>query len=414
MALWVAFAIMSAAVLAALLHPLLRSRAPGAGSGPAPGAAGAPGETAHADSGETAVYRDQLSELDADAQRGLIAPDEAQAARAEVARRLIAAEAARAAAASATATAAGPSHAATALPHRFASILALGVPLAALLVYLAVGSPTVPGQPLAARQDPAKGPAPVKTSDDIGRLIAAVEARLRAHPEDGQGWDVIAPIYLRQGRYTEAADAFGRALRLLGENTKRLAGFAEASVLASDGIVTEEARKAYETLTRLAPERIEPRFWLTLAKEQDGQLQEALAGYEKMLADGPPDATWRPLVVERVRLVNERLGRKLPPAPAPVTAPPAGPTGADIAAIERLPPAERLKMIEGMVEGLAAKLARNGRDLDGWQRLIRAYTVLGRKQDAVAALGTARGHFAGEPQSLATLGALARTLGLES
>lgn len=71
-------------------------------------------------------------------------------------------------------------------------------------------------------------------------------------------------------------------------------------------------------------------------------------------------------------------------------------------------------MIEGMVSGLAARLEKDGRDLAGWQRLIRAYTVLGRKGEAVAALGRARKSFEGDAPTLAVLAELAKELGLDS
>src|SRR5207247_718880 len=99
-------------------------------------------------------------------------------------------------------------------------------------------------------------------------LVAKVEARLREHPEDSEGWDVIAPVYLRLGRFHDAAGAFDRASRLKGESVKRLAGFAEASVLGADGVVTEEARLACEKILALEPGRADVRFWLALAKEQ--------------------------------------------------------------------------------------------------------------------------------------------------
>jgi cytochrome c-type biogenesis protein CcmH len=75
-------------------------------------------------------------------------------------------------------------------------------------------------------------------------------------------------------------------------------------------------------------------------------------------------------------------------------------------------PADRQAMIEDMVSGLAARLEKDGRDLAGWQRLIRALSVLGRKDDAVAALDRARKSLAGEPASLTALADLARSLGL--
>ena len=71
-------------------------------------------------------------------------------------------------------------------------------------------------------------------------------------------------------------------------------------------------------------------------------------------------------------------------------------------------------MVVGMVEGLAQRLKRDGRDLAGWQRLLQAYTVLGRRDDARAALAEARRNFEGDARALSDLSGLAAKLGLGS
>lgn len=380
MALWMAFAVLTAAVLAALLHPLLRpsSRA---------------SATAAAD---LAVYRDQLSELEAERGRGLIPDTEADAARTEIARRVLAS------ADRVTAEEASPSTAQDARTRTVGLGLAMSLPLAALALYLLVGSPSMPDYPFAARTSPA-----VDTAE-LPQLIARVEARLRAHLDDGEGWDVIAPVYLKQARYSEAVDAYTRAIALLGESPRRLAGLAEASIMRHDGLITETARISYEKLAKLEPTRPEPRFWLAVAQEQDGRLAEAIAAYDALLREAPADASWRAAVIERRDAARARLASR------PAAATERGPTADDIAAAERMTPETRTEFINQMVAGLAERLRQDGADLAGWQRLIRAYMVLGRDSDAVAALADARRAFANEPSSLAQLDALAKSLKIES
>ncbi|MGE0701610.1 MAG: c-type cytochrome biogenesis protein CcmI [Hyphomicrobiaceae bacterium] len=392
MLLWVIFALMTAAVVATLLHPLLRrpiAVAPGA-------------------DGVTAVYRDQLAEIEAEAGRGLIGPEEAEAARREIARRLIA-HAPEAVPAPSAPVAGSASSGRLAL----AVLLGACMPAVALGLYLLSGSPGLPSQPLAAR----KATPPVDAQ--MAKLISAVEARLAEHPEDGRGWDVIAPVYLRLARYNQAADAYRRAVRLVGETPRRLAGLAESLMLESGGRIGDEARSVLARLLVLEPDHVQARFWLTFAKEQDGNLAEAASEYAKLLAGAPADAPWRPMLEERLQAVRAALGGQTASGPGPSAAAKPntetivpGPGADDIAAAERKTPAERQAMIEGMVAGLAARLEKDGRDLAGWQRLIRALTVLGRKDEAVAALGRARKSFVDEPQSLAALADLARSLGL--
>lgn len=382
MLFWVLCAVLTAAVLYTVTRPLATRTVDGS-----------------ADVGvssDVAVYRDQLSEIEADRLRGLLSDAEAEAARVEISRRLLAkAEAGR------VASTVEPRRSSKAAKFTFISAAIL-VPALSLTFYLAVGSPGLPGQPHAARI------AVPSERATIDSLVAKVEERLRAHPEDGQGWDVIAPVYLRQGRFTEAAQAYRHAIRLLGESPRRLDGLGEATVFASNGIVTEEARRTFARLAELEPAQPEPRFWLALAKEQDGDLAGALEGYRKLVADAPPNADWRQSVEQRIAELEQRMGAGATPEDG------RGPTAEDIAAAEKLAPADRAAMIQQMVEGLAQRLEADGTDLAGWQRLLRAYTVLGQKDKANEALTKARKAFADDAPALAALDDLARRLGLDS
>lgn len=383
MLFWVLCAVLTAAVLYAVTRPL---------SAPLPRSA----EIRDVES-DLAVYRDQLRELEADRARGLLTDAEAEAARVEISRRLLTRAEAVETADGGAPRRVGRFDAARAI-YVSAAIL---VPAIALSLYLAFGSPGLPGQPHAERMATAPDKATIDT------LVAKVEERLRAHPEDGQGWDVIAPVYLRQGRFGEAAQAYRHAIRLLGESPRRLAGFGEATVFANNGVVTEEARRTFQRLAELEPTRPEPRFWLALAQEQDGDLAGALDAYRKLVADAPADADWRPAVEQRIAMLSERMENRDRPERR-------GPTAEDIEAVESLAPEERAAMIQRMVDGLAQRLESDGKDLAGWQRLLRAYVVLGQKEKAVDALAKARTVFLGDEASLAALDETARELGLGS
>lgn len=400
MLLWIGFALLSAAVVAAVVRPLFRSSA---------------GALASADA-DIAVYRDQLAEIETDRERGLIGAAEAEAARAEVARRLIASAEAHPAQGQGSregAVATAPRSALSSLGF----VVAGAVPLAAIGLYLAIGSPGLPSQPHAPRTELS----PEQAS--IADLISKVEARLRDQPQDGKGWDVLAPVYLMQQRYTDAADAFARAIRYLGESPKRLAGLGEAHVMAQNGIVNDTARLAYERLLAVDPSRIEARFWLALSKEQDGRRGEAAADYRALLALAPADAPWRATVEGRLAAISGAPVAEAGGAAgggAGQTGTPAdrvgdkGPSAEDMAAAEKMTPEQRTAMIRGMVDGLARRLAADGKDLGGWLRLVRAYAMLGQNGEAAAALASARKNFAGDALALTEITALARSLGLES
>lgn len=365
MLLWLIFAVLTAAVLAVVLRPALAEGI----------------DAASAEVAGISVYKDQLTELDNQLARGQVDASEYESLRTEIARRIL-----RASAAVSSPIPMPANSASRVVP--FAS--AILIPLATVGLYAKLGSPHVPDRPVAESRQVAAGTA--------AELVARVEARLAEHPEDGRGWDAIAPVYFRMQRYAEAADAYQRALKILGETPPRLAGFAEATVLAHDGIVVDAARAAYEKLRAAEPDRFEPRFWLALADEQDGKHDKAAIGYRGMLADAPADVSWRPMVEQRLAAVTGQ-GR--------------GPTEADIKASSGMTPAERSTMIDGMVAGLAQRLKANGNDPEGWEKLITSYVTLKKPDLAKQALTEARAALAGEAASTARLDALARRLELQ-
>jgi len=413
--LYVVFACLTAIVLLVLLRPL----------------AGTRGSDAARDAFNAAVYRDQLTEVESDRERGLIAETEAEAARIEIGRRLLATDPPKAK--SDPARDLGQDRKQHRLSARAVMIgVAALLPALALGLYLAYGSPRLPDQPLAARlQDPA-------SDQNLAALVARVEARLREHPEDGEGWEVIAPVYMAWRRYTDAADAYAQAGRLLGESPKRLSGYGQALVLANDGVVSEDARRALARAAELDPDLIEPRILIAIAKEQDGQFAAAIEAWRALLAKGSSgDAPWRDMVRQRIAADEGHLAGKpvagepsggasvggqgggavasKPEGASPEAGPKGGgPTAGDMAAAQNLSPAERQAMIEQMVQRLAARLDQQGNDLGGWLKLVRAYSVLDRKDDAMKALAKARVQFSGDATALGQLDALATELGLKS
>jgi cytochrome c-type biogenesis protein CcmH len=337
--LWVLIALLTAAAILAVLMPL--SRAPSVDR-----------SARH----NARVYRDQLAELERDKAEGRIGESEAEAARAEIARRLIAADAEANAA---------PQPSQSTTPRRAIALVALiGVPALSLSLYLALGSPNLPGLPLAARLSAPTAPG------DIETLIAKVEAHLAESPEDGRGWDVIAPVYLRLGRADDAANAYRNAIRILGSNAARQSGLGEAILTAEGGVVTEEARNAFEAAHALDPKAPGPRYFIALAAEQEGKHEEAVAELRALLAEAPSDAPWRGALEQAL-------------ASADPSARPPGPTSTDVAAAANMSDSDKNAMIGGMVARLAARLKEEPNDVEGWLQLIRSYVVLG-KSDAAA------------------------------
>jgi len=450
---------------------------------------------------DIAVYRDQLEEIDRDEAASLIGNVEAGAARVEVSRRLIAAS--EAAKAAAVIAALGPSSL-----YRGATLAValLVLPLGAAAVYFALGSPNFVPVSMSAAADGQGLPSGIENT------VAEVETYLQTNPKNGRGWELLAPVYLRLGRYDDAVRARRNALEIFGPDAARLGDLGEAIVVASNGVVTSEAKGLFERANAADGEDVMAQFYLGLSAKQEGRRDEALKRWTALVSGAREGAEWLPMVKEALARIDEKgpspqLAVATPPNPSTVAPPehnggaidamverlaerlkkdgsdvagwiqlaryyrvlgktdklkaaiadahtalandkdalarldqglqaleaenipsapasrpiaaapssiaPAGPSASDMAAASQMAPAERNGMIEGMVSRLAQRMAENGSDVDGWLRLIKAYSVLGERDKALAAAANARNALAGNSDNLRRVGELAKELGLE-
>ena len=366
MTLWFVFALMTVAAIFAVLWPLSLSSPPQAGGT------------------EAAVYKDQLAEIERDAAAGLIGVAEAEAARVEIGRRLIAA---------ADGPRDLPSQPRLSLRRVSAVVALVALPVAAVMFYLALGSPWLGDFPLAARSRTADANQP------LDNMVAQVEAHLEKNPTDGRGWSVLAPVLSRLGRYDDAVRAYRNAITYAGDSAERRSDLGEALAGAAGGVVTAEAKAEFERAIAQKAEEPKANYFLGLAAEQDGRQSDAAAIWRTMLEKGPADAPWRPLV----QAALARVGG--PPAPA---------LSSDaMAAARDMNEADRGAMIRGMVDRLATRLKQNGDDVEGWLRLVRAYIVMGERDKAVSALTDARQAVANDAERLRQLNEGLKNLGLD-
>ena len=333
------------------------------------------------------VYADQLGELDNEVKRGTLSADDAEQARAEISRRILKAKA-------------ESQERAAERPRAGLGVMAaslIAVPVIALSAYLTLGRPDMPAMPLAARLSKPPDQA------SITELVARAEKHLADNPNDGRGWEVIAPIYMRMERFDDAATAFRASVRLNGATPARLNGLGEALTIAAGGIVTSDAHAAFEQSLQLQPGQPVARFYLATARGQQGDREGAATDLQALLDDSPADAPWRPAV----QAALAGLGQT-PPVAQP------GPDADTMAAAAEMTPQERQDMIETMVASLSERLAENPDDLAGWQRLIQSYVVLGKMPEATDATRRALAAFNDDETSRGTIEAFARSLSIDT
>ncbi len=380
MILWMIFGLMTAAAIAAVLFPLVRRRAE------------------EFSGNDIAVYRDQLGELDRDRAAGLIGKSEAEAARVEISRRLLAA----ADAAESATAASDPASAARFRRFIIAAALLL-LPAGAGALYLQLGSPDFAAMPAGGAVQP-------EQQTQIETLVARIEVHLQSNPKDGRGWEVLAPVYMQLGRYSDSVSAWRNTLALLGESADREANLGEALMAEANGVVTVEAKAAFVRAVTLDNTIVSARYYLGRAAEQDGKREEAAKIWRDLVAEAPAGAHWANDVraaLARVESNSAASGttgaqtagptRQSPDASLPVGAAnspirPANPPAA--------PPQHEGDAIQGMVDRLAERVKKSGLDPEGWIMLTRSYLTLGEKEKAAAAISDARAALAGNAAML--------------
>src|SRR5690606_30860387 len=244
-------------------------------------------------------------------------------------------------------------------------LVLLAVPAGSVAVYLAHGRPELPDAPLASRSAERARMAEIAESRrGLIEMAADLERRLAGQPGDIEGWTLLGRTRLTLGDAAGAVEAFRHATVVGGGDAQSFAQLGEALVRLNDGVVGEEATRAFEQALAKMPGEPRSRFYLGLASRQAGDTDAALRRWLALDADTPRDAPWRQILASRIEEAAAATGTDLAALRAEVQAErgaagaqapggPAtgrGPTAGDVAAADDMPPEDRLAMIEGMVE----------------------------------------------------------------
>jgi cytochrome c-type biogenesis protein CcmH len=400
---WLAAGLLALAVAALLIAAALQRG--GGGTGSAEGSA-------------RDIRADQLREIERDAERGIIAPEEAARLRAEVGRRLI--------------EAAGPGAAPAAVtqgPGRVAAALAaLAVVGGGVVLYLWLGAPGYPDLPMSERLAEAQAlrdarpsqaeaeasipPAPPPPVDpEFLDLMETLRERVAERPDDLQGHLLLAENESRLGNHAAAARAQADVIRIKGQYVapEDHVLLARMMIAAAGGAISPEAEMALEAALALNPDSDEALFLIGLSHLRNGRPDLGFAAWARLIETAPGESAW--LAEARLRIGDVAAAAGVDYA-LPADLAPAGPSAEDVEAAAGMTPEEREAMVQGMVDGLAERLATEGGSAAEWGRLITSLATLGQVDRARAILAEAEGVFAGSPEDLAAIRAAATAVGI--
>ncbi len=323
------------------------------------------------------VYAAQLRELEREAADGLLPDTELDGARTEIARRQ-----SRVLSAEAVEASGGPSRVG-------AAVIAAVIVGGSLLLYLALGHPYLPAQPFAMRDLDAE------TEARVAPMAEQIEADLAALSDPADRALYLAEVFKSLGAWDDAIASYQNALSHRSTDVEALTGIGEVQIMANEGLVTPEAVEWLDNALIIAPAHPRAVFYRALYDHQQDDHDGAIARLDALLESAPADAPWRGRV--------ENLRASIVAAQSATSA------ADDILA---LPDEERNEAIRSMVDGLAARLAADPDDFEGWLLLSNARAVLGEREAAQAALAQATRLAGDEPQLLARVESIRAQHGL--
>lgn len=379
------------------------------------------GDVADATDFDLKVYRDQLAEVERDVARGVIPAEDAERARTEISRRILAADMGRE-----TAVSKGGS------PRGFVvGAVAVAMIGGSLAMYNWLGAPGYGDLALADRiafadrmrenrpsqQTAVDSLPPFAPQEELSEEFMSLMDRLRetvsARPGDLQGHVLLAQNEARMGNFTAAAAAQDRVLRIKGEEVRAedIADYGELLVLAAGGYVSPEAETAFRAALNRDEADGRSRYYLGLLMIQTGRPDIAFRLWDGLLRRGPEDASWIGPIRQQIETVAQLAGVNYT-LPAIGSGAERGPSVSDIEAASEMTPEERLEMIGSMVDGLSNRLATEGGPPQDWARLITSLAVMGNPQQALAVFNNAVEVFEGNATALDTIRAAGSQAGV--
>jgi cytochrome c-type biogenesis protein CcmH len=303
---WLVCAIFVAIALAFVLPPLLQSSSPAS--------SGNDDEQARKEA-NVDIYRDQLSELQADVENGIVSPEQYQQDRDEIERRLL--EDVSAGVVKKGPDKKGPDKKSTpvAVNRTPAYAIALGIPLIALALYFQLGnraalsgSPASAAAPAQASLDSSGQPSGPMGQAGIEANVAKLAARLEQNPSDVQGWIMLGRSYVNLEKYSEASNAYAKATALKPNDADLLGDYAFALGMANGQRLQGKPLELINKALKLDPENPKALELAGSAAFEAKNYSQAISYWQKLLEKTPPNTELGQALSQRVNEAKSLAG----------------------------------------------------------------------------------------------------------
>lgn len=322
---WFFAFILSAGTLAVLVRPLVRRT----------GGAAGPGD----ESATTAVFRDHKRQLDADRAAGALTTAEHDLAQKELLERF---------GAELSSLKDAPAPASSRMRQMAALVAVIAVPIAAFGLYTYLGNPTAPS-------DNPHGAASVAATDPkVVAMIDQLAERMKANPEDGAGWALLARSYMRMGRFDASSAAFAEAAKRTPDDANLYADWADVLAQTQGAKITGKPLELVNRALAIDPNHMKSLALLASEAMDRNDRPAAIAAWTRLRAQLAPGSEG----AKEIDGLLAELGAPPGSMPAATTVPVAPPAPTAV-------PAGAPKPVAGAAATSASPTVAAGATVDG-------------------------------------------------
>ncbi|WP_426699957.1 tetratricopeptide repeat protein [Rhodanobacter sp. Col0626] len=177
--------------------------------------------------------------------------------------------------------------------------IAFALPLGTGALYLLVGTPA------ALNGVSAEARAPIS----MQQALVELRAHLTQHPDDQQGWMLLAQSSIMLHQSADARDAYDHVLKLDANNAEAMVGWAESdSMLRDDHLIEGRAADLLKRAVQLHPDSQRGLWLLGISDFQHGAYQDAAATWRLLQPQLEPGSTVAKAVAEQIAVADARAG----------------------------------------------------------------------------------------------------------
>ncbi|MEK6279690.1 MAG: c-type cytochrome biogenesis protein CcmI [Acidobacteriota bacterium] len=246
------------------------------------------------------IYRDQILELEADLQNGIISEEQYQQDRDEIERRLLD---------DVAAIKTEPGKKITTGDRARGPVYAIAVllPVIALGLYLRIGNPaaisatpTSPVRPPFAGNSQPGGAAAPRSQQDIEANVASLAKRMEQNPGDAAGWAMLGRSYLTLQKFNDASNAYARAASLTPDDADVLADYAFAMGMANGKSLLGQPAELIRKALALDPENPKALELAGSAAFESKNYKDAINYWQRLMQKAPKNSELAQALSERI------------------------------------------------------------------------------------------------------------------